>query len=386
MGSVDVVIVEAVRSPFCPSETNLASFHPAQLAGNTLSGLIGRAHIDASAISDVVLGCATQIGGQSHNVAQSAVLGAGWPGSVRSLTVDGQAASSLAALRVGWALVASGASDLVAVGGTEHMTQVPAGSATIDGSLGAAFGPDVRDRYAPVGGVQPPGVLAERAAVEAKLTSGDLLAYTETSRKRAADARQSVSTVELVTQSAAEWPTGDIHTTTNIDVDLTALPSCFVSDGMLSAPMVAQPADGAVAALISRLDVAQRQGWPVKARLAHIETVATGAMDGHLASVQATDQLVQKTGVSLDQIDVVDVHEGFASLPLAWASAVGVEPHDVNQHGGALALGDPIAASGLRLLVSVCAQLEQAGGRYGLVVMEGLGASACAVLIERLDA
>ncbi len=386
--SGDVVIVDAARSPFGQRGSQLKNWHPASLAGATLNGLLERTGLRPTAIDSLLLGCVSQVGAQSMNIARNAALSAHWPTTVSATTVGAQHTSAAQALQLGYASVKSGCARMVIAGGVESTTQVPLGTATVDQQYGYAFGNEVNERFSDLGGIQTPGGLSERLAQQTGLTRPDLDAYTLESRRRALTAQKN----QLLDNELVQWPTTiDQSTsadelTTSYDVaDLADLEPCFNAGGVTTAAHIAPAADGAALVLLADADLAASVGLATRARILGFTHVGHDMTGNAPYSAAATTSLLEKCSMRLTDIDIFEIQETFASTPLVWAQACGVDIERCNRHGGALAFGDPAGASPIKLIVSALNQLERSKLRFALVVSDGADGHVSAVVIERLE-
>jgi acetyl-CoA acetyltransferase family protein len=395
---VDAVIVDVVRTPGGRRDGSLSGWHPADLAGEVLRHLVERNDLDPAAVEDVVLGCVSQVGAQGANIARNAVLAAGFPESVPGTTVDRQCGSSQQAVAFAAQAVMAGVHDVVIAGGVEVMSLVPMG-ASFGLGVGSPFGPTVEARYADAGGLVPQGVAAELIAERWGLTRDDLDRYALASQHRAAAARHEGRFERETLPVAARHrdkdtgevsrPDGLVRHDEGIDGDLTVagladLKPAFTVDGLVTAGNSAQIADAASAALITSEAAAARLGLTPRARF---HAFAQAGVDPRLTftgAVPATAKVLGRAGLTIDDVDLVEVHEAYASVVLAWEREVHPDPERVNVNGGAIALGHPLGASGTRMLATLVCELERRGGRWGLQTMGEAGGLANATIIERL--
>ena len=385
------VIVDAVRTPLGKRNGRLRDWHPVDLASATLDALRDRTGLDPAAVDDVIMGCVMQVGEQAINVARNAVLAAGWPDTVPGTTVDRQCGSGQQAAHFAAQGVMAGSYDVVVAGGVEVMTRVPMGASMADGRFGYPFGPKLGARYAPAGGLVPQGVSAELVADEWGITRDEMDRIGFESQRRAARAvaegrfdREIVPLVDadgsLMTEDEGVRPT-DLET-------LARLKPAFVSaesGGRVTAGNSSQITDGAAAVLITSERAASELGLRPRARF--VEFAVAGA-DPRLmltAPVPATRKVLERAGLTLDDIDLIEINEAFAAVVAAWQRDTGADLDKVNVNGGAIALGHPLGCSGARLLTTLVHELERSGGRYGLQVMCEGGGMANATIIERLD-
>ncbi|MCB0967145.1 MAG: thiolase family protein [Ilumatobacter sp.] len=385
------VIVDAVRTPLGKRNGRLREWHPVDLASVALGALGSRNDLDPALVDDVIMGCVMQVGEQAINVARNAVLAAGWPESVPGTTVDRQCGSSQQAAHFAAQGVMAGSYDLVVAGGVEVMTRVPMGSSMADGKYGYPFGPKLGARYAGAGGLVPQGVSAELVADRWAISreAMDRIGFESQRRARVATdegrfEREIVPVMgadgQLVTSDEGIRPT-DLDT-------LSKLKPVFVpaeQNGRVTAGNSSQITDAASAVLITSEARARELGLRPRARF--VEFAVAGA-DPRLmltAPIPATAKVLERAGLTLADIDLIEINEAFASVVLAWQAETGADLDKVNVNGGAIALGHPLGASGARLLTTLLHELERTGGRYGLQVMCEGGGMANATIIERLD-
>jgi acetyl-CoA acyltransferase len=393
------VIVDAVRTAGGKRNGKLSGWHPVDLAAETLNALVERNQIDPAVVEDVIMGCVMQAGAQSVNVARNAVLAAGWPDEVPGTTVDRQCGSGQQAAHFAAQAVIAGAHDVVVAGGVEVMSQVPMGASIGDGRYGLPFGPRMSQRYQDVGGLVPQGISAELIADKWGLTRADLDAFGAQSQQRAARARDegrfdneivAVRSIHRdketgnITESE-ELVTGDegIRPDTTAE-SLANLKPAFKPDGKVTAGNSSQITDGASAALIMSEDKAAELGLRPRARFHSFALAGADPVMMLTAPIPATQRVLDKAGLSLDDIDLVEINEAFASVVLAWQLETGADMSKVNVNGGAIALGHPLGCSGTKLLATLLNELERTGGRYGLETMCEGGGMANATIIERL--
>ena len=393
------VIVDAVRTAGGKRNGKLSGWHPVDLAAETLNALVERNQIDPAVVEDVILGCVMQAGAQSVNVARNAVLAAGWPEEVPGTTVDRQCGSGQQAAHFAAQAVIAGAHDVVVAGGVEVMSQVPMGASIGDGRYGLPFGPRMSQRYQDVGGLVPQGISAELIADKWGLTREDLDAFGAQSQQRAARARDEGrfdNEIIAVRSIHRDKETGNITESDElvtadegIRPDTTAeslanLKPAFKTDGKVTAGNSSQITDGASAALIMSEDKAAELGLTPRARFHSFALAGADPVMMLTAPIPATQRVLDKAGLSLDDIDLVEINEAFASVVLAWQRETGADMSKVNVNGGAIALGHPLGCSGTKLLATLLNELERTGGRYGLETMCEGGGMANATIIERL--
>ena len=384
------VIVDAVRTPLGRRNGKLKDWHPVDLAAETLKALQSRTDVDPGTIEDVVMGCVMQVGEQAFNVARNAVLAAGWPEDVPGTTVDRQCGSSQQAAHFAAQGVMAGAYDIVVAAGVEVMTRVPMGSAMADGKFGFPFGPAVSARYAPEGGLVPQGISAELIADKWGLSRDDMDRFGERSQRLARQATEEgrfQGQIIPVMGADGQMVTTDEGLRDTTMETLAALKPAFRSEedgGRVTAGNSSQITDGASALLIMSEERARRLGLRPRARFVSFALAGDDPRLMLTAPIPATQRALAKAGLTLDDIDLVEINEAFASVVLAWEKELHPDMSKVNVNGGAIALGHPLGASGARLMTTLLNELERTGGRYGLQTMCEGGGMANATIIERL--
>ncbi len=386
----EAVIIDAVRTPGGKRNGKLKDWHPASLAAHTLKALQERNNLDPAMVDDVVMGCVMQVGEQSLNIGRNAVLAAGWPEEVPSTTVDRQCGSSQQAMHFAAQGVIAGAYDVVVAAGVEVMTRTPMGASIVQG-MGFPFPQEQQDRYAETG-LPPQGIGAEMIADEYGFTREDLDAFGAQSQQRAAVARDEgrfereiiPTPVEIDGRTEVMVADEGIREGTTVET-LAKLKPAFKEDGKITAANSSQITDGASAVLIMSRDKADELGMKPRARFHAFALAGTDPVTMLKGPIPATRKILDKTGMSIDDIDLFEVNEAFASVVLAWQQEFGVDMDKVNVNGGAIALGHPLGSSGTKLMSTLLNELERTGGRYGLQVMCEGGGMANATIIERLD-
>ncbi len=376
----DAVVVDAVRTPVGRRNGALAGVHPVDLSAHVLDALVARTGLDPALVDDVVWGCVSQTGEQAVNVGRNAALAAGWPEDVVGVTLDRQCGSSQQAVHFAAAGVIAGQYDVAVAGGVESMTRVPM-LCTVTQGPGEPFGPRMLARYG--GALVPQGVSAEIIADTWGLSRARLDEIAVRSHANAAAARASGAFAgELA-------PVGDVVADEGIRPDSTletlgALTPAFRADGVVTAGNSSQISDGAAALLVTTSEVAARHGWRPLARLHAFATAGVDPITMLTAPIPATARVLERAGLSLEDIDAFEVNEAFASVVGAWLAETGADPARVNPRGGAIALGHPLGGSGARLMTTLLHHLAQTGGRWGLQTMCEGGGMANATVVERL--
>ena len=384
----EAVIVDAVRTAVGRRNGRLKDWHPVDLLAQTLSALVQRTGIDANLVEDVIIGCVSQVGEQSLNVGRNAALAAGFPETVPGTTVDRQCGSSQQAIHFAAQGVLSGAYDIAIAGGVESMTRVPMGSSSQ--GPGAPFGSQMLKRYD--NGLVHQGISADLVAQKWGLSRNELDEFSLESHRRAARAtaegrfRSQIVPVEVRnedgTTSIFDQDEG-IRTDTSLE-KLASLKPAFRPDGLITAGNSSQISDGAAAVLIMERETAEKLGLKPRARFVSFSLAGDNPIMMLTAPIPATYKVLKRAGLTLDQIDLVEINEAFASVVLAWQRETGANMRKVNVNGGAVAIGHPLGASGARLTTFLLNELERTGGRYGLqTICEG-GGMANGMIIERI--
>ncbi|MEU5694329.1 acetyl-CoA C-acetyltransferase [Actinosynnema sp. NPDC020468] len=378
-------IVEAVRTPVTRRGGALAGTHPADLGAHVLAGLVGRAGIDPALVDDVVMGCVDTVGAQSGCVARTAWLAAGLPDSVPGVTVDRQCGSSQQAVHFAAQAVMSGTADVVVAGGVQNMSAIPISAAMTAGERFGADDPFTgsvgwRARY----GAGPVSQFRSAEMIAAKwgLSREDLERFALRSHERALTAiREGRFDREIL-------PLGDAVVDTCPRADTSAEKMAGLAPleegGRVTAATASQICDGAAALLIVSEDALRTTGLTPRARIHHLSVRGADPIWMLTAPIPATAHALRKSGLTLDDIDLVEINEAFASVALAWLAETGADPDRVNVNGGGIALGHPLGATGARLMTTLLHELERTGGRYGLQTMCEGGGQANVTIIERL--
>ncbi len=378
-------IVDALRTPTGRRKGALAQVHAADLGGFVLKELVARNGIPADEYDDVVFGCVDTIGPLAGNIARTSWLAAGLPLTVPGVTVDRQCGSSQQAVHFAAQAVMSGTQDIVIAGGVQTMTQIPISSAmTAAVPLGftdpfsGSEGWRARFGDAPVSQFHA----AQRIADHWKLSRDAMERYAFESHRRALAAhdegRFAREIVPCFGLAHDETPRRD----TTLAKMATLEP--LLPDGALTAAVSSQTCDAAAALLIASEDAVRRHGLKPRARIHHLSVLGDDPLWMLTAPIPATRHALKKAGLKLDDIDVVEINEAFASVALAWLAETGYAHERTNPNGGAIALGHPLGATGARLLTTLLHELERTGGRYGLQTMCEGGGLANVTIIERL--
>jgi acetyl-CoA acyltransferase len=392
------VIVDAVRTAGGKRHGKRSGWHPVDLAAETLKALVERNDLDPALIDDVIMGCVSQVGAQAVNVGRNAVLAAGFPESVPATTIDRQCGSSQQALHFAAQGVMAGQYDVVVAAGVEVMSLVPMG-ASIGQGVGFPFGPTVGLRYEPIGGLVPQGISAEMIADHWDLSREDLDRFSARSQQNAArataegrfereilpvSARHKDKETGKVTESG-ELVTADegIRPDTTVET-LAQLKPAFKPDGKVTAGNSSQITDGASAVLIMSEERASALGCVPRARFHAFALAGVDPVMMLTGPIPVTTKVLERAKLALDDIDLVEINEAFASVVLAWEKEHHPDMDRVNVNGGGIALGHPLGCSGSKLMATLLNELERTGGRYGLQTMCEGGGLANATIIERL--
>ena len=387
----NAVIVDAIRTPLGKRNGRLKDWHPVDLAAETLKALQDRNGIDPAIVDDVVMGCVMQVGEQAVNVARNAVLAAGWPETVPGTTIDRQCGSSQQAAHFAAQGVIAGAYDVVVAGGVEVMTRVPMGASMVDGKFGFPFGPKVGARYADQGGLVPQGISAELIADKWGLTRDELDGYGARSQayaRRATDEGRFEAEILPVLGADGEMMTVDEGLRDTTPESLAALKPSFRPEeegGRVTAGNSSQITDGAAMLLIMSEEKAASLGLRPRARFVDFALAGADPRLMLTAPIPATAKVLERSGLDIGDMDIIEINEAFASVVLAWEKEFHPDMDRVNPNGGAIALGHPLGCSGARLMTTLLNELERTGGRYGLQTMCEGGGMANATIIERLD-
>ncbi|MGE7122390.1 thiolase family protein [Peribacillus sp. NPDC046944] len=381
----EVVIVEGIRTPVGRRNGVLWDFRPDELAGEVLRKLVEKAGIDPAIVEDVILGCVTQAGEQAGDIARVAALIAGYPIEVPGTTIDRQCGSSQQAVHFASQAILSGDMDVVVAGGVENMSRVPMGF----NYQGATTSQKYVDKYEVIN----QGLSAERIAEKWKITREECDAFSVESHERAIRAqKEGYFDREIISVTGRDKEGNPIDVTadqgpragTTVEV-LSGLKPVFKEDGLIHAGNSSQISDGAAALLLMERSKAEELGLKPRFKVHTRVVVGSDPTLMLTGPIPATQKALEKSGLSIEDIDIFEVNEAFAPVPLAWLKETGADPQKLNPNGGAIALGHPLGGSGARLMVSMMHELERTGGRYGLQTMcEGHG-MANATIIERLS-
>jgi acetyl-CoA C-acetyltransferase len=383
----EAYIVEAVRTPVGRRRGGLASAHPADLGAHVLKALVERSGVDPALVEDVVFGCLDTVGPQAGDIARTSWLAAGLPEEVPGVTIDRQCGSSQQAVHFAAQAVMSGTSDLVVAGGTQNMSQIPIAYSSREAALplGLTEGPYAgslgwRERY----GDQPVNQFygAELIAEKWGISREDMERFALQSHQRAARAiDEGRFDREIAPYGEVRQDEGPRRDTT---LEKMAQLKPLTEGGRLTAAVSSQVSDGASAMLIASERAVTEYGLTPRARVHHLSVRGEDPIRMLSAPIPATAYALKKTGMSIEDMDLVEINEAFAPVVLAWLKETGADPARVNVNGGAIALGHPLGATGVRLMTTLLHELERTGGRYGLQTMCEGGGQANVTIIERL--
>lgn len=389
---MDAYIVEAVRTPTGRFRGSLSGVRADHLGAHVLQAAISRTGLIADFVDDVIFGNVTQIGEQSANIARTALLSAGWPPSVPGLTIDRKCGSGEEAIHIGAAMISSGACEIILCGGAENMSRVPMGS---NRDLhGEAFGWRLLDQHEMVS----QGEAAERVARQWDLSRQALDEFALESHRRAgAAADEGFFDKELAPVHIPEWAEKDtgpeaetnfaadetIRRTTNLE-KLSTLKTSFREDGLITAGNASQISDGAAVIVLASENALKQHDLKPRARIRAFTTIGSDPTIMLTGPIAATTKVLEKAGLSKGDIDLFEVNEAFAPVPMAWMREHNVDPAILNVNGGAIALGHPLGASGARIMTTLLHELERRDAQFGLQTICCAGGMATATIIERI--
>ena len=380
----EAFVIDAVRTPVGKRNGALASVHPIDLGAHAFRGIFDRNDVDPAAVEDAIVGCVDAIGGQAGNVGRLAWLAAGYPEEVPGVTVDRQCGSSQQAISFGAQAIMAGTADLILAGGMQNMSRIPISSAMI---LGREFGfstPTAEStgwlqRYGDQDISQFRG--AEMIAERWDISREDMERFALSSHERAfAAIRAGHFDNEIV--PVGDFAVDETPRQTSLE-KMAGLPT-LSEGGRMTAAVASQISDGASAVLLASEQAVRDHGLTPRARIHHISCRGADPVLMLTGPIPATRYALDKTGLSISDIDVVEINEAFAPVVLAWLKETGADPAKVNPNGGAIALGHQLGATGAKLFATMLCELERTGGRYGLQTMCEGGGTANVTIIERL--
>jgi acetyl-CoA acyltransferase len=383
----EALIIEAVRTPIGKSHPEKGAYrdtHPNALLASCLTALIGRTGVDPAEVEDVIAGCTAPFGEQSRNIARNAWLQAGFPVETPAITIDRRCGSAQSAVSYAAALIASGSHDLVIAAGVEHMQHVPINSPVkIMELYGDPWPQELLDRFDFI----PQGLSAERIAEQwgiGRTEMDELAVRSHALAAAATEARRfEREIVPIETPHGTVTQDQGIRPGTTVE-GISTLKTPFKEDGRVTAATSSQLSDGAAAVLLASRAGAERLGLKARARIADQVTVGVDPVIMLTGPIPATRKLLDRTGLTIDDFDTVEINEAFASVVLAWERELKPDMHKVNVNGGAIALGHPVGSTGARLVTTILSELERSGGELGLVTMCCGGGLGTGTILERV--
>jgi acetyl-CoA acetyltransferase family protein len=390
----EVVIVDAIRTPLGRRGGALSKNHPIETSALLLKSLVERNNFDPEVVDDVIYGCVSEVGAQSTNLARNIVLTSGWPYTIPGVTLDRQCSSSQQAVHFAANQIGSGVHDVVVAGGTEFMSQIPLGSNVVK-DLGYPFTQAMRTSY----DLTSQGLSAERIAVKYGIDRGEADEFGAWSQEKAATAQKEgrfkremipvpgkrkgkdAEGNETWTDAIIDFDEGIRPTTVET---LAALKPSFKEDGVHHAGNSSQITDGSAAVLLTHPDFAKKMGWKPRGRIVSQAVVGSDPELMLTGPIPATPLALQRAGITMRDIDLVEINEAFAAVVLAWKRELNADMSKVNVNGGAIALGHPTGCTGARLFGTILNELERIDGRYGLITMCVGGGIGTATVVERL--
>ena len=381
----EAYVIDAVRTAVGKRNGSLAGVHPVDLGAAAWRGLFERNDVDPGAVDDVIAGCVDAIGGQAGNIARLSWLAAGFPEEVPGVTVDRQCGSSQQAISFGAQAIMSGTADLIVAGGMQNMSQIPISSAMIVGEQFGFTSPtnESQELAAPLrrpGDLPVPRLGDDRREVEPVARGDGAVRADQPPACAGGDPRR------VLRERDHRRSTGFVTDEGPRDTSLEKMAGLktLVEGGRLTAAMASQISDGASAVLLASEKAVKDHGLKPRARIHHISARGADPVFMLTGPIPATHYALEKTGLSIEDIDTVEINEAFAPVVMAWLKETGADPAKVNPSGGAIALGHPLGATGAKLFATMLNTLERTGGRYGLQTMCEGGGTANVTIIERL--
>jgi len=391
----ETVIIDAIRTPLGRRGGGLSQNHPIDTSALLLQALVARNHFDPKVVDDVIYGCVSEVGAQSTNLARNIVLTAKWPYTVPGITLDRQCSSSQQAVHFAANQIGSGVHEIVVAGGTEWMSQIPL-VANIGQNLGFPFTQAMSDQYS----LSSQGISAERVADKYGITRREADEFAVESQMKAARAREEGRFKNEIIPVPGKKKTKNADGTetwadATIDADegirpgttvevLAGLKPSFRENGVHHAGNSSQITDGSAAVLLTHPEKAKEMGWKPRGRIVSQAVVGSDPELMLTGPITATPLALQRAGLTMDDIDLFEINEAFASAVLAWKRELHPDMSKVNVNGGAIALGHPTGCTGARLFGTILNELERTGGRYGLITMCVGGGIGTATVVERL--
>lgn len=380
----EAYIVDAIRTAAGKKGGALCEVHPADLGAEVITQVLGRSGVDPMSIDDVIFGCVDAIGPQAGNIARTAWLAAGFPQRVPGVTVDRQCGSSQQALHFAAQAVMSGTAELIVAGGVQNMSMIPIASAMVVGQQFGFVTPFTgsagwEHRYGDqeVSQFRGAELIAEKWDISREEMEGWALQSHARARKAIGEGRFNNEIVPVGRIKVDECPRE-----TSLE-KMASLP-CLIEGGRLTAALASQICDGASATLVASESAVATHGLKPRARIHHLSACGADPILMLSAPIPATEYALEKTGLTIADIDVVEINEAFAPVVLSWLKETGADPAAVNRNGGAIALGHPLGATGTKLFATLLNELERIGGRYGLLTICEGGGTANVTIVERL--
>ena len=385
VNSREAYVIDAVRTPVGKRGGSLAGQHPADLGAHVIKAVVERTGIDPEVVDDVIFGCVDTIGPQAGNIGRSAWLAAGMPLGVPGTTVDRQCGSSQQAVHFGAQAIMSGTQDVVLFGGVQNMSALPISSAML---AGREYGFDDpfsgstgwTERFGSQEVSQFNG--AQMMADKWEISRAEMEEWALQSHARA---RAAIDEGRFDREYAPIAGLEADETVRETTLEKMASLPVLADGGTLTAAVSSQICDGASAGLLASAEAVEKYGLTPRARIHHLTVRGDDPVMMLSAPIPATKHALDKAGLTIDDIDVVEINEAFAPVVLAWIKETGADPARVNPNGGGIALGHPLGATGAKLFATLLGELERTGGRYGLQTMCEGGGTANVTIIERLD-
>ena len=381
----EAYVIDAVRTPIGKRGGSLSGVHPADLGAAALQGLLGRNDIDPAKVDDVIFGCVDAIGPQAGNIARTAWLAAGYPEEVPGTTVDRQCGSSQQAINFGAQAIMSGTAEVIVAGGVQNMSAIPISAAMLagkeygfDSPFVGSKGWDERYGTGEVSQFNGAQLIAEKWDISREDMERWALRSHERARKAIAEGSFDREIVPV-----GDFTTDEGPRETSLEKMAGLKP--LTEGSRLTAAVASQISDGASATLLASDWAVAEYGLKPRARIHHVSARGADPIYMLTAPIPATKWALEQTGLSIDDMDVIEINEAFASVVLAWLKETGADPEKVNVHGGAIALGHPLGATGTKLFATLLNELERVNGRYGLLTICEGGGTANVTIIERMD-
>ena len=383
----EVVIVEAVRTPIGRGHREKGQFrdvHPATLLAATFTAVLDRAGVDGATVEDVLAGCVQQYGEQSFNIGRNAWLQAGLPYETPATTIDRQCGSAQQAVNFGATLIASGVHDVTIGSGVESMGRIPMFvGRQFEGVVGSPFTPELLDRYDLIDQGFSAEMIAEQWGLSRELLDGIGARSQQNAERAAAEGRFDREIVPVEVDGGLVSTDQGIRPGTTVEA-LAELKPVFKEDGKITAGNSSQISDGAAAVLLAARETADALGLRARARIVDQTTVGVDPVIMLTGPIPATRKILQRNNLTIDDIDLFEINEAFASVVLAWAKELGGDIEKVNPNGGAIALGHPLGGTGTILLTKAVHELQRSGGQRAIVTMCCGGGLGTGTLIERI--